>query len=288
MTTTTENRTTPTNGRVTQWRVIGSERIKFFSLRSNRIALVGAIIAIVLLGWLTAGVAVGDIVPDNPFEVEGPDLSAILDHTSIATSGVQLATLILGSLGVLAMSGEYSSGMIRSTLAAVPKRLPVLFAKIAVLGSATAVAVGLGVFGSFALTGRILGEHGLTSSLGDEHVLRALLGNVGFVVGIVLIGLALGVLLRSTAGGIATLFTVLLIVPQLLNLILPDNIADAIFGYLPSSAGLSFMVTSPEFSLAAAFAGGELLGPLHGFLVFVGWVVVMTGLAMVVFKRRDA
>lgn len=280
--------TKPDNGRVTQLRVIRSEWIKFVSLRSNRIAIAGALIAMVLFGWLTAGVATGAIVPDNPFEVEGPDLSTFLDHVAIATAGIQPANLILGALGVLAMAGEYSSGMIRATLAAVPKRSPVLWGKVAVLAAVTIATVGVGVFASFAVTGAMLQEHGLAAALGDENILRALLGNIAFVTGIALIGLSLGVLLRSAAGGITTLFATLLIVPQLLNLILPDNIAEAISGYLPSNAGLSIMVTDPQNSFAGGFVGGELLTPLAGGLVFLGWVALAITAATLMFTKRDA
>jgi ABC-2 type transport system permease protein len=279
----------PPNGRVTQWRVIAAERVKFFSLRSNPIALIGAIVAVIGFGLLAANVVTGRVVPDNPLNLESPDFSTLLDHVAVATSGVQMAVLILGTLGVLAMSGEYSSGMIRATLAAVPKRLPVLWGKISVMVTLTAVTMTVAVFGAFFISGGILSDLGLTASLGDHNVLRALFGNVGYIVGIVLIGLSLGVLLRSSAGGIATLFATLLIVPQLIMLVLPDHIGEVLFGYLPSNAALSFMVTDPRFALGAAFAGGgELLSPMGGALVFLGWVVVMVVAAAVTLKRRDA
>lgn len=272
--------------RVTQWRVIVAEWIKFTSLRSNRIALGGGVVAVLLLGWLAAGVASGSIVPDNPLGIEGPDLSTILDATAIATGGVALAVLVLGSLGVLAMSGEYSSGMIRSTLAAVPSHLRVLWAKSAVLLAVTIVTMTAAIFASFFITGAVLADTPMTANLSDPGVLRALLGNVGYVAGIVLLGLSLGVLLRSSAGGIATLFATFLVAPQLITLILPDRIVDVIYGYLPSNAAMSFTFTEPAYALGAM--GRELLGVAHGTLVFVAWIVVGLAAAAFALARRDA
>lgn len=274
--------------RVTQRRVAAAEWVKFFSLRSNPIALVAAVVAVVGLGALTAGVASGQIVPEQPpgMEFEQPNFASFLDHVAVATAGVGLAVLILGTLGVLAMSGEHSSGMVRATYAAVPKRLPVLWGKITVLFTVTMMTMVPSVFIGFVVTGAILGESEIAASLGDAGVLRALLGNVGYAVGLALLGLSLGVLLRSTAGGIATLFAGLLIVPQLITLILPDRVVDAVYGYLPSNAAQSFIATNPQFAFGAG--SRELLTPMAGATVFLTWVVVLLTAAAISIKRRDA
>jgi len=273
--------------RVTQWRVIKAEWIKFRSLRSNRISTAGAVVAVIGFGLLTAGVATGSIVPDGPpGGGQPPDFASFLDHTAIATSGIMLAILIVGSLGVLSFSGEYSSGMIRATATAVPKRLPILWGKATVLSLVAAVTMAIAVFASFALTGNMLADIGLRSDLGDPNVLRALLGNIGFVVGIGLLGLSLGVLLRSTAGGITTLFATFLIIPQLINLILPDNIAEVVYKFMPSNAAQAFIVTDPRYSFGSQSM--ELLTPAAGALVFLAWVVLLITAAAVSLNRRDA
>jgi ABC-type transport system involved in multi-copper enzyme maturation permease subunit len=272
--------------RVTQWRVIKAEWIKFFSLRSNRIATVAAMVAVFAFGILTASVASGSIVPESRNGSETPDFTSFLDHTAIATSGMMLAILIVGSLGVLAFSGEYSSGMIRATAAAVPKRLPFLWGKALVLTVVAAVTMAVAVFGTFAITGNILADSGFAADLGDPNVFRALIGNVGYVVGIGLLGVSLGVLLRSTAGGISTLFGVLLILPQLINLILPDNIAEVVYKFWPSTAAESFIVTDPSYAFGAQ--GQELLTPGAGALVLLVWVALFITVTAVSLKRRDA
>lgn len=276
------------DARVTPWRVLRAEWSKFFSLRSNPIAVIAALVAVIGLGSLTAGVASGDIVPESPMgpEIEQPDLSALLDHATIATSGVSLAILIIGTLGVLAMSGEFSSGMVRATFAAVPRRLPILWGKAVVLAAVTLGSMTPAVLVTFFVAGGILTDSGLTASLGDANVLRALLGNVGYLVGLALLGLSLGALLRSTAGGVATLFATFLVVPQLLTLVLPDRLVDAVYGYLPSAAAQSFITTDPRFAFGAM--GQELLSPAAGAGVFAAWVVALLVAAAISLARRDA
>lgn len=282
----TDPRPTFPSGHVSLRRVIAAEWVKFYSLRSNPIAYTAAILAVIGFGALAAGVANGDIVPESPTGGDSPDFTSMMDHAAVATSGVMLAILILGTVGVLAMSGEYSSGMVRATVAAVPKRLPVLWGKAIVLVAVTAVTMAVSVFVSFALSGALLGDAGIAASPSDSAVVRALLGNVGYTVGIVLLGLALGVLLRSTAGGVATLFATVLIVPQLLTLILPDKLGNAVYGYLPSNAALSFTSTDPHFAFGAQ--NKELLSAGVGAVVFAVWVLALLAAAAVTLRRRDA
>jgi hypothetical protein len=136
---------------------------------------------------------------------------------SVSLSGVQLAQIAAGVLGVLLITSEYATGLIRTTLAAVPRRLPALWGKAAVLAAAVvtvSVPAALAVF----LAGQaILGRQHLSVSLGDPGVARAVIGSALYLAVAGLLGLALGALLRSTAGGIAALFGLLFAVPILVG-----------------------------------------------------------------------
>jgi ABC-type transport system involved in multi-copper enzyme maturation permease subunit len=198
----------------------------------------------------------------------------------VSLAGVHLAQIIIGVLGVLVISGEYATGMIRSSLTAVPKRLPVLWGKAIVLSAVTLALMLVAVFVAFFASQAILAGKDMDVALTGDGVLRALAGAALYLTGIGVIGLGLGALLRHTAGAITTLFAILLVVPGLLGLVLPDSWAEAINPYLPSNAGQSFM--------AAIDSGQGLLGPLAGFAVFAAYVVVLLGAAALALTRRDA
>ncbi len=265
--------------RVTGPRVLVSEWVKFRSLRSTVITVAVAVLVIVGFGALAAAVVSGTITePAGPGGGGGPQGGFATDATSISLAGMALAQIILGILGVLTVTGEYSSGMIRATLAAVPRRLPVLWAKALVVGASTIVVAVPSALVAFYVGQAILGD-GANVALSDPGVLRAVLGSAGYLTGIALLGVGLGALLRHTAGAIGALFGLLLIAPGLLALILPSSWSDAIVPYLPSNAGASFTaVTAPDGMLSA---GG-------GAIVLVVWVVALLGGAAVLLRRRDA
>jgi ABC-2 type transport system permease protein len=189
-----------------------------------------------------------------------------------------LAQIIVGILGVLVITGEYSSGMIRASLAAVPRRLPILWAKALVLGVSTLAFAIPAAFAAFAIGQKILGP-GKNVSLSEPGVLRAVLGSAAYLAGIALLGMGLGALLRHTAGAIGTLFGLLLVAPGLLQLVLPSSWSDAITPYLPSNAGAAF---------TSVTAASNALSPGNGALVLAAWLVVLLGASAVLLRRRDA
>lgn len=265
--------------RVAQRRVIVSEWIKLRSLRSTVYTLVAAVVAVIGFAILAAFALTG--------EIEGPrgggppgGVESTIDATTVSLAGVHLAQIIIGVLGVLVISGEYATGMIRSSLTAVPKRLPVLWGKAIVLSAVTLALMLVAVFVAFFAGQAILAGKDMDVALTGDGVLRALAGAALYLTGIGVIGLALGALLRHTAGAITTLFAILLVVPGLLGLVLPDSWAEALNPYLPSNAGQSFM--------AAIDSGQGLLSPLAGFAVFAAYVVVLLGAAALALVRRDA
>jgi ABC-type transport system involved in multi-copper enzyme maturation permease subunit len=273
---TAKHRPAPSNLKVSQARVVHSEWIKFRSLRSTLITMAAGTAAVIGLGLLSAAFASGTLSSPNR---GGPPTSA--DPTAISLSGVMLAQLIIGSLGVMMTAGEYTTGMIRSSLAAVPKRLPVLWGKATVFAGVTFALMLVASLIAFLGGQAILSGAGAPSaSLGDAGVLRAITGAALNLTGVGLMGVALGALLRSTAGAISTLFGLVLILPGLLSL-LPSSWNANISPYLPSSAIRAFTTIHAQ-------AGSTALSPGAGIAVFAGWVVVLLAGAAVLLKRRDA
>ena len=263
--------------KVTGPRVAASEWFKFASLRSSWITIASAIVVILGFGALAAAVSVGDVQP-GPGGGGGGGRMALLDPTALSLAGAQLAGIILAILGVLVISGEYSSGMIRATLAAVPRRLPVLWGKAVVVGVVSLVVALPATFGAFWLGQSILGS-GKNASLSDPGVLGAVLGTAAYLAGIALLGLALGALLRHATGAVGVLFTLLFLAPGLLPVVLPDSWSDAIVPYLPSNAGASFSSVTAADGMLSAGAGAAVL---------IAWIVVLLGAAAVLLRRRDA
>lgn len=265
--------------RVTQWRVIVSEWIKLRSLRSTVITLFAAIVVVIGLGLLFSAISSGQIQADNGGGPGGGGPPAFTDPTGASLAGVNLGQLIIGVLGVLFMAGEYSTGMIRSSLAAVPKRLPVLWGKVVVFAAVTFVLMLVAAFVAFLGGQAIYSSSAVGASLGDSGVLRAVVGSAVFLTAVGLIGLALGALLRNSAAAIATLFGLVFLLPGLIGLVLPDDWTSTISPYLPSNAGTALMSVTTS---------GSQLGPWQGLAVLAGYLVVLFAGAAVLLKRRDA
>ncbi|MBL7261612.1 ABC transporter permease [Paractinoplanes lichenicola] len=248
--------------KITAGGVVAAEWTKFSSLRST---------------WITTGISVLLLIAFGAIasaSFSGDSLSAV----DLALSGSTLAALTVGVLGALLGASEYTTGMIRATLAAVPRRLPVLWSKSLVAGLAAVVVMTAGAFAAFAVSSAVLNDKVSGLALGDDGVLRALIG-AGLYLGLVaVLGVALGMLVRSSAGAIAILAGLLLIVPGLAAL-LPDSISDAINPYLPSNAGSAVM---------ALTQGEGTLAPWTGLAVFAGYVVLTLAVAAYRLKKTDA
>jgi len=257
---------------VTQRRVIRSEWTKLISLRSTRWAFGATLLLAIGIGVLACIV----------FETRWPHLSAADRHDfhplSVSLAGINFAQLSIGVLGVLVITGEYSTGMIRSTLAAVPRRLPMLWGKAAVFGAA-ALAISLpATFIVFWVGQAILAGEGINIALGHAGVFRALIGAPLFLTAMGLFGLALGAIIRSTAGGIAALAGIVFVLPPIIGL-LPTSVANSIDPYLPSNAGGAIWTINPD---------PGTLAPWAGFGVFCAYVAIAMAIAAVLLVRRDA
>jgi ABC-type transport system involved in multi-copper enzyme maturation permease subunit len=193
--------------------------------------------------------------------------------------GVQLAQLAIGVLGVLVITGEYSTGMIRASLTAVPKRLPVLWAKTAVYAVVSFALMVPSVLIAFFASQAILSKHDILQiSFGHGGVARAVIGGAVYLALLAVLTVALGTIVRNTAGGIAVFAAIFFVIPPLLN-ILPTSWNNAISPYLPDAAGRAI------FSLTH---GAHDLAPGPGLALFAGYCALALALAAVVLVRRDA
>jgi ABC-2 type transport system permease protein len=259
-------------GRVTQAHVLRSEWTKLWSLRSTRWSLLFAVIAMAGLGVLIAAVSMGRWSHLSPGD------RASFDSIDRSLGGYHLAQLAIGVLGVLVISGEYSTGMIRSSLMAVPRRLPVLWAKIAVFASVTFVLMLASAFVAFFGAQAILTEHHVNVTLGHPHALRTLVGTVLFMTVTGVLCVALGTIIRSTAGAIATFAALLFVLPGIVD-ILPSEIGNSINPYLPSNAG---------GAIAKAIPDPHTLSPWGGFALYCSYTIVLLTIAAYLLVRRDA
>lgn len=257
---------------VSQLRVIRSEWTKLRSLRSTVYSLLAAIVIVIGLGILISFARASNI------EHESLQDRLTFDPTATSLSGTYLAQLALGVLGVMLVTGEYSTGMNRATFAAVPRRLPVLWAKVIVFAAITFALMLVSVFAAFLGGQAAFASKHLDASLSDPGVLRAVVGAALYLTAVGVFGIALGALLRNTAGAIALLFGLLLVL-QILIQFLPQSVRDPLNKYLPAGAGSAvFQVVND----------GKSLAPWAGFGVFCAYVVVALAAAAILLKRRDA
>ena len=261
----------PYVGRVTQRRVALSEWTKLRSVRSTRWALLATVLLIIGIGILACAV----------FESRWPNLSPgerLRFHPLRANlAGVNFAQLSIGVLGVLVITGEYSTGMIRSTFSAVPKRLPVLWGKALVFGTvAFAISLPAVLIVFFAGEAILSGQH-INIALSYPGVIRALFGAALYLTVMGLFGLGLGAIVRSTAGGIAALATIVFVLPPIMDL-LPSSISNSIDPYLPSNAGGAIWTITPD---------PNTLAPWAGLAVFAAYAAVAIAIAALLLTRRD-
>lgn len=258
---------TGVDGQVRLRGVVASEWLKLRSLRSTPLVILAAMLALV---------AFGAIIGHNTRHPAGLDPEDLV--ASGPLQGYYLGQLLIGSLGVLVVSGEYSSGMIRATLTAVPRRLPVLVAKLLVFSLVVVIAMVAASVAGFLVAQSFLSGYRPTYSLSDGDVLRVVVGTGVYLTLIGLLGGAIAWIVRSTPGALVTLFAVILVLPVLL-LLFHGAWAEHLRAWLPTGAGASF---STSLRMPGALA------PWPGLAVMVLWVVVAYVVAAVLLRRRDA
>jgi ABC-2 type transport system permease protein len=255
--------------RVTLFRVVLSEWTKLRSLRSTAHTLLTAVVLMIGLGAMFAAIAARQPSGFNPGE----------NAASTSLTGTFFAQLAIGVLGVLLISGEYSTGMIRASLTVVPGRLPVLWAKLAVFATAVFVTMLLASFTSFLIGQALLSGHHPTASLADPEALRSVVGAALYLTVAGMTGLALGALLRTTAAAISTFVGVFFVIPPL-TLLLPASFSSKVVQYLPSNAGA--MLVGGNYGVS------NPLAPWTGFGVMCGYALVLICWAAWQLRRVDA
>jgi hypothetical protein len=249
-----------------------SEWTKLSTVRSTRWSLFAAVLLTIGLPALFAAVT------SSHWGTMSAHDRADRHPLDIALAGVNVSQLAIAVLGVLTITAEYSTGMIRSTMIAVPKRLPVLWAKTIVYAVVALVLMVPSVLIAFAASQTILARHDILQiSLSQGSVTRSVIGGAVYLVLVGIFALALGAITRNTAGGIAVFAAIFFVIPPLMN-ILPTSWNNAISPYLPSEAGRQIFSLVPATHSLSPAAGGGL---------FAGYCAVAIAIAAVLLVRRD-
>jgi ABC-2 type transport system permease protein len=281
MTTLDKQRATflPGHDRLSFAGVVRSEFIKLTSLRSS----VALLLAIIVLG-LGVSVALGLTLADAGVPEEG-SVGFMLDQVTIGT--VLFGQIIAGVLGVLVISGEYSSGTIQSTLIAAPARMTVLGAKAIVLFITTTASALVALFGSWAVTHPMLAEFGIEIGVTAPGVLFAFLGGAVYVGLAAVLGLGIGTVLRSVAAGVATVISLILLLPIVLS-VLPASSLVRNFHLLSMSKAGDAMVSAADAGGGFIDLTDGFVSPGAGWLIAAVWAAGFLGLGAIQLRRKDA
>jgi len=265
---------------VTFPRLVRSEWIKFWTVRSTWWILPITVLMMAGLGWLVTWGS-RQVPPGG-----GRGGAEPIDATILAGVMIALAQLTIAVLAVLTITGEYTTGMIRTTLTADPRRLGALWAKTLVIVSVTFVVTTIGAALTWLIARQVLGNAN-TLDLSNAETRRILLGAPLYLTGIALLAFALGALLRHSAAALATVFGLLLVIEGVwVNL--PWTFFHKTSPFLPGSAGGKIFSTDAAIEASRAAATGPVLTPWVGYGVLIAWGVVMLAVASVLLRRRDA
>ena len=253
--------------------VLHSEWTKLRTVRSTYWTLLGSAAAIVGISAIVCSVYAAQ------FDTLTVQNKAAFNPISTSLVGIGLAQLAIGVLGVLVITNEYASGMIRSTLAATPQRFAVLAAKAVVFAVVTFVVSTIATFIAFFVGQAILANKDLGVSISSPGALRGVIGTGSYLATMGLLSLGLGTLIRKTAGAISALFGILLILPVVVGL-LPGSMSGAV-KYLPSNAGQALV-------FGTAHSTSTELAPWVGFGLFCLYAAASLALAAVTLLHRDA
>jgi hypothetical protein len=200
------------------------------------------------------------------------------DPTFFSLSGLWLAQLAVGVLGVLMVTSEYATGQIRATLGATPRRVTVLAAKAAAFTTVILTAGTVASFSAFWTGQAIFASKGLDVSISEPGVLRAVFGGALYLAAVGLLGIGLGFILRRTAGAVAALVGLLILVP-LVSGFLPASFQESAGKYFPAQAGMAVFGVVPD---------PRALAPWTGYGVLLAYVAVALVAGALLLTRRDA
>ena len=256
--------------------LMASEWTKIRSVRSTVWTII--IFAVITIGltalitWLTESHWYGPHAAPRDATFLSDPVGGILD------APIFFGQLVIGVLGVLVISTEYVTGVIRASLLAVPRRLHMLAAKVVVFTMMLFVVTEVVCFCSFFIGSAILHAH-VPVALSDHNVTRAVIGTGLYLTVIGIFSLGIGGLIRHTAGGIATALGAMFLLP-IIGPLLPDSWGAHINAYLPEQAGTVVGHTNQT--------AGQLLSAWQGFGVLCIWAAVLLAAAAITLQKRDA
>ncbi|WP_026551066.1 ABC transporter permease [Arthrobacter sp. Br18] len=287
MTTSTATRHSAGSG-VNFGRILRSEWIKVTTVPSTIVLLVTTFAVMVglaaLFAWaLATGQEQLDAAPEGqnfgPPPGQGiPDFSETA--LTIASSGLIFGQLLIASLAVVLIASEWATGMIRSTMVAVPRRIPALLAKNVVIAALAFVIGALAAVLSYVVGQPILAGQELDFSLTTDGVPASIINTGVYLALIAVIAMGIGTLLRNTAGGVVTAVALFFVVPTIVVTLL-SNLAD----WIPDAA--RFLPTNAGEQLVAITIAEDALTQLEGGLVMAAWALVLLVVSLAVTKRRD-
>jgi len=273
--------------------VLRSEWIKLRSLRSTWWCT--ALIVVLLVGFAAL---LASVTGQGPEGTPGAPAPASADQQSALTAitlGTVFAQLVAAVLGALIITGEFGTGMIRSTFAAVPRRTAALVAKVLLVGVLVLVASALGLLGALAVSLPLLDRSGITPDLGDGALWTALLAAAGSVALTAMMAFGLGAIIRNGAGAIAASVGIVFVLPILFT-ILVGSVQDAVWPsnlqeFSPAQAATRMYEYPVDGSdnpfVLPPVDGAIVLEPWQAALVLVGWVVLFFAVGLAFVKRRD-
>jgi ABC-type transport system involved in multi-copper enzyme maturation permease subunit len=256
-------------GRVTFAGALRSEFTKIRSVRSTYWTLLAMFVVVVGFGALaSAGAAHG---PHGPF----------FDPTRQSLAGLYIGQLIIGVLGVLVISSEYSTGMISTTLTTNPHRGVMIAAK-GVVFTLVALATSLVTsFAAFFVGQAVMSSDHISTTIGSPNVLRAVIGGALFLTACGVLAFGLGLLIRHTAGAIGAMAGLLFVVTILVNF-LPQSWQNHIDKWIPALAGGQLWMTKSRPP-----GSTPMFGPWTSFAILCGYAAITVTAAVILFRKRD-
>lgn len=271
MTQTTQVLPAPSAGHYRFKHVARSEALKVVTLRSTAVTLAVTVAAALLVTGLVA----------NANLHHGAGYYFGFDPTQTSLVGLIPAALTGGVFGALLITGEYSSGTIRTTLGASPRRPMLLLTKMAVTATAMTVFCEILTFAAFFLGQAILSGGGAPSAgLGSPGALRAVLMTGFFIALLSLMSFGFGLIFRSTAGAIACFVGIVFVLPLVMR-----GISEPDLRYVPTQ-----ILTNSVMSTVSHGPGGIIqpLSPTVGLLLMVLYAAVALAVGAALFVKRDA
>jgi ABC-2 type transport system permease protein len=255
----------------------GSLRSEFTKIRSTRSTywtLISMVVTTVVIGALASFAAARNVDAGGQY----------FDPTDRSLDGVYLSQLLIAALGALTVTSEYSTGMIRTSLTAMPRRGVVFGAKATVFALVALVTGLVTSFGAFFLGQALMSGKHINATLGQPNVLRAVIGAALFLTACGLLSFGIGMILRHTAGAI-TASTVLLFIVPLLVILLPQAWQNEVNKWVPAYAGGEIFATKPDPTNPAI---SHLFSACGGFAVLAGYAVAAMIGGFLLFRGRDA